>query len=104
MPTQSKTGQAGDIETTAQMNEAGIKVYRDWQHDNWERAAPNAEANLVARVYTAMEEVRRISGTKTERERVLNALDRLALALVERGHRWTQVERRAYETAVRLLS
>jgi hypothetical protein len=35
---------------------------------------------------------------------VLDAFDRLALALANKHHQWTQAERRAYETAVRLLS
>jgi len=48
-----------DVEVTPAMIEAGEREYRDWQHDNWERAAPNANANLVARVYRAMEAVRR---------------------------------------------
>lgn len=35
---------------------------------------------------------------------IRDALDRLALALAGKHHRWTQAERRAYETAARLLS
>ncbi len=35
---------------------------------------------------------------------VLSALDQLALALANKGHVWTRDERRAYETAIRLLS
>ena len=34
---------------------------------------------------------------------VLAALDRLGLALADKGHRWTNAERRAYEAAVREL-
>ena len=35
---------------------------------------------------------------------IRDALDRLALVLADQHHHWTQAERRAYETAVRLLS
>jgi len=42
--------------------------------------------------------------TKHAKAVVQNALDRLALALTEQGHKWTRVERRTYEMAVRLLA
>lgn len=42
--------------------------------------------------------------SKNAKAMVLSALDRLALTLADKGPAWTQVERRAYETAVRLLS
>jgi hypothetical protein len=34
---------------------------------------------------------------------ILDALDRLALALADKHHKWTQAERRAYEMAIRHL-
>lgn len=42
--------------------------------------------------------------TKHAKSVVLDALDKIALALSRKNHKWSQAERRAYETAVRLLS
>ena len=42
--------------------------------------------------------------TKNARDKVQGALDRLALALADRGHTWTPEERHSYELATRLLS
>lgn len=42
--------------------------------------------------------------SKHAKTAILDALDRLALALANKRHQWTQAERRAYEMAVRLLS
>lgn len=58
----NRKGQAGDeIEITEEMVRAGEAAYLDWEHDNWERAAVNANANLVTRVFIAMHAARRPS-------------------------------------------
>ncbi len=51
----SQGGQAGVTEISYQMIEAGVRVYTKWQNDNWERSAVNANANLVCKVFQAME-------------------------------------------------
>lgn len=42
--------------------------------------------------------------TDNAKTAIRNALDELALVLVDQGHIWTRAERRSYEAAIRLLS
>lgn len=42
--------------------------------------------------------------SKSAKAAILDALDKLAIALASVRHKWTRAERRAYEAAVRLLS
>ena len=59
MPDLSQDGQASAIGASMEMCSAGAREFRAWELDNSERAKSNAVANLVDRVYRAMEEVRR---------------------------------------------
>ena len=55
----TKDRQASAIEATMDMCAAGAHEYRAWADNNYERAKLNAVANLVDRVYRAMETIRR---------------------------------------------
>ena len=48
-------------EVSVDMVRAGVHSYRVWLGDKFEQSKSNAEANLVARVYAAMEAAKRDS-------------------------------------------
>ena len=53
--------QTQEIEVTMEMAVAGGTAYRSWLGDPKEQRKLNSIANLVSRVYLAMEEERRLS-------------------------------------------
>ena len=57
----SQRQDGAEIEVTINMVSAGAEVYRAWEADAGERGKLNGAANLVARVYEAMEVERRLS-------------------------------------------
>jgi hypothetical protein len=55
-----------ESEVTVLMCLAGAAAYRAWEVDSIERDKSNAVANLVSRIYLAMDEERRLSLTELE--------------------------------------
>ena len=55
MPDSLKDTVNVEIEVSIQMAGAGARVYRAWKNDPTEQRKLNAVANLVSRVYAAME-------------------------------------------------